>query len=111
MKKWIVLLLAVLCLSFAGCARDMNWVIGHEPSVRGLVEDFDGHWVTLRLTEGEQAGSLVYVQRETRLQDCKFSASVGDEVQVYYADTSTADGRIEEVHGYLLIEPAERETE
>lgn len=110
-KKAAALLLALLCLAFAGCSRDMNWVIGHAPSVKGLVEDYDENWVTIRVTEGEQTGILLLVRRETRLQDCKFAAEPGDEVQVYYADDSTAGGRIEEVHGFLLVTPARRETE
>ena len=81
------------------------------------MEEIGGEFVVLRVKDADwqalAAGDLVRVSKNTRLNDCKFNAQVGDEVMVYY------DGRegnwkrgdvpeIYEVHGYCLITPAER---
>ena len=119
MKKVFALLMAALLLLGAGCSRDMNWVISNEPSVWGVVEEIGDEWILLRVTRadngGVAVGALVRAERATRLQDCKFSAQVGDEVAVYYdSDTSLVLGavpEIHEVHGYTLVVPVQRESE
>lgn len=119
MKKMLACLLAALFLLGTGCGRDMNWVISNEPSVWGVVEEIGDEWVLLHVTKadngGVAVGSLVRVEKATRLQDCKFSARVGDEVAVYYdSDTSiilSAVPEIHEVHGYCLVTPIQRESE
>jgi len=117
MKKTAACLLAALFLLGVGCSRDMNWVISNEPSVWGIVEQIGGEIVVIRVTRSDDPvfapGDLVHTEKGTRLNDCKFSAQVGDEVAVYY-DSGTplrADEipNIREVHGYCLITPANRE--
>lgn len=119
MKKTLALLLAALFLLGAGCSRDMNWVISNEPCVHGIVEQIESELVGLRVTKSDDPalapGSLVYAEKATRLNDCKFSAQVGDEVAVYY-DSGTPVSRdeipaIRDVHGYCLVVPIEREGE
>lgn len=118
MKRTLsVVLLLVLLL--AGCARDMNWVISNEPSVRGTVEAIGEETVTIRVIQADDpalgAGDVVLAEKATRLNDCKFSAEVGDEVVVYYdSDTPPDPGQapaIRAIHGYCLITPADREGE
>ena len=119
MKKTLALLLALLFLLGAGCSRDMNWVISNEPSVWGIVEQIESELVCIRVTQSDDPaivlGDRVYAERATRLNDCKFSARVGDEVAVYYdSGTPVAPGEvpaIRDVHGYTLITPFEREPE
>ena len=116
MKKVFALLLAAMLLLGAGCSHDMNWVISNEPSVWGIVEEIGGETVAIRVTKSDDPafapGDLVHAEKGTRLNDCKFSAQVGDEVAVYYdsgtpvnADESPG---IRNVHGYCLVTPAER---
>lgn len=117
MKKILACLMAALFLLGAGCSRDMNWVISNEPCVLGIVEQVDGEVVGLRVTGTDDLslvlGSLVYAEKATRLNDCKFSAQVGDEVAVYYdSDTPVRPGEvpaIRSVHGYCLVTPVHRE--
>lgn len=122
MKKLLAFLLALLCvLPLAACGRDMNWVISNEPSVRGIVEEIGEDYVLIRVTEADDPafakGGLARAEKTTRLNDCKFSAQLGDEVAVYYDDSeqdlAVPGGypRIRDVHGYCLLTPAERETE
>lgn len=120
MKKTLaLLLLSALFLLGAGCSRDMNWVISNEPCAHGIVEQIESELVGLRVTKSDDPalapGSLVYAEKATRLNDCKFSARVGDEVAVYY-DSGTpvsADEipNIRDVHGYCLVVPIEREND
>jgi len=117
MKKMLMLLLAVLLLLGAGCAHDMNWVISNEPSVRGTVEQIGGDYVLIRIIEADELpfaiGGQARANKETRLQDCKFSARVGDEVMVYYEWEDGLDRmanvELRKVHGYCLVAPIERE--
>ena len=118
MKKLWGTLAALLCLTvlLSGCSRDMNWVIDNEPSVRGIVEEVGEDYVLIRAAEADAPeiakGGLVSADLATRLQDCKFSAQVGDEVAVYYdSGSAVVPGTVPEihdVHGYTLITPAGR---
>lgn len=118
MKKLFAFLLAVLCvLPLSACSRDMNWVISNEPSVRGIVEEIGEDYVLIRVNKADEiphaVGGLARAEKATRLQDCKFAAQVGDEVAVYY-DGTVSMGDMPEifgVHGYVLVTPANRETE
>lgn len=116
MKKVLALLLTAMLLLGAGCDRSMNWVISNEPSVLGIVEQIGGETVAIRVTKSDDPalapGDLVHAEKATRLNDCKFSAQVGDEVAVYY-DSHTpvredAVPNIRDVHGYCLVTPIER---
>lgn len=118
MKKLWSTLAALLCLTvlLSGCSRDMNWVIDNEPCVRGIVEEIGEDYVLIRAGRADAPeiapGGLVRADRATRLQDCKFSARVGDEVAVYYdSGSAVVPGTvpaIHDVHGYALITPADR---
>lgn len=115
--KRILSLVLLLALLLCGCGRDMNWVISNEPCVRGVVEQIGMELVALRVTESDDPalvpGDLVYAEKGTRLNDCKFAAEIGDEVAVYYDGTvETQDVmQIRNVHGYVIITPANREGE
>lgn len=121
MKRQFGLSLLLLCLAvlLSGCGRDMNWVIGNEPCVRGAVEEIGEDYVLIRVSEadelGDAVGGLVRADKATRLQDCRFSAQVGDQVAVWYDGGSPVTPgtipEIHDVHGYTLISPAERESE
>lgn len=118
MKKLCSVSALLLCLAvlLSGCGRDMNWVMGHEPCVRGIVEEIGEDHVLIRVSQADApeiaVGGLVRADKATRLQDCKFSAQVGDEVAVYYDGSGTVMSgtvpEIHDVHGYCLIAPAER---
>ena len=117
MKKLVAFLLAVLCvLPLSACGRDMNWVISNEPSVWGIVEQIGGDTVAIRVTKSDDPalapGDLVHAEKAARLNVCKFSAQVGDEVAVYYdSDTPVREDavpNIRNVHGYCLVTPIER---
>lgn len=120
MKRLLAFALAVLCvLPLSACSRgrDMNWVISNEPSVRGIVEEIGEDYVLIRVTKADDPKlvGLVRAEKATRLNDCKFSEEVGDEVAVYYdSDTAVTYGAVPEIHdihGYCLLTPANRGTE
>lgn len=120
MKRIVILFAAlIMALALHGCSRDMNWVISNEPSVRGVVEEIGEDYVLIRVNEADAAqvavGGLARAEKATRLEDCKFAAQVGDEVVVYYdSGTAVTPGtvpEIREVHGYIIMTPANRETE
>lgn len=115
--KRILSLVLLLALLLCGCDRSMNWVISNEPSVRGIVEEVGEDWVLLRVTEADDPayvpGNLVRAEKATRLNDCKFAAEIGDEVAVYHDGTIEAADvpQLRNVHGYVIINPANREVE
>lgn len=112
----IVLLLALLLCGCVKPGRDMNWVISNEPSVRGIVEEIGEETVALRITRSDDpalsVGDVVPAEKTTRLNDCKFSANIGDEVEVFYDSGTPIDPNgtpaIRNIHGYCLINPADR---
>lgn len=80
------LLIAMLLLSSqAGCSKDINYIIDHEPHFSGIVEAMDENYIVVSVTEGNpmlDASLSIQVSLNVERKDCFLSFAVGDEVAV-----------------------------
>ena len=113
MKKYFsVFVILLLFISLAGCSRSMNYVIGHEPSFIGTVEDVTDEYVLVNVDVEDAIYSdhpNVQVSLVVELKDSYLDLSSGDEIVVYY-DGNITDGKAETVYAISLRTPANRET-
>ena len=117
MKKIFTLILAFsIVLSFAACGRDINYIIGHEPSFRGVVTSIEEDRILIRVNHGEAIKAphpYVSVSLAVKNADGKYFGEVGDEVEVYY-DGTVSDGeigKVDHVYCILIMTPADRSME
>ena len=115
MKKYtgLFMMLVVILVSLAGCSRSMNYVIGHEPSFIGTVEDVTDEYILVNVDAEDAIYSdhpNVQVSLDVELKDSYLDLSSGDEIVVYY-DGNITDGKAEKVYAITLRTPASRETE
>ena len=107
MKKFIALVLALVCLiSSVGCnSRSMNYIIENEPSITGIVNEADEVSILIKNEEGEYRVSL-----NVENKDSMTRFNIGDEVVVYY-DGNVAESypmQINTVYAITLKTPAGR---
>ena len=113
MKKWIALILALVCIfSLAGCGRSLNTIIAKEPSITGTVKEVGETSMLIYFeNEGYPSGADCWVSLHVENSDGIYSPIlVGDEVTVYF-DGSIAESypmQIHNVYAILLTEPADR---
>ena len=110
MKRALALLLALVCLlTLAGCdRRSMNYIIQHEPSIRGIVTDTADTAILMENADGEY-----WVSLDVQNGDSMTHFSVGDEVVVYF-DGNIAESypmQISTVYAITLRTPAHRAEE
>lgn len=109
----LVMILSFAC-SFAACGRDINYIIGHEPSFRGVVTSIEEDRILICVNHDEaikEAHPYVSVSLAVKNADGKYFGTIGDEVAVYY-DGTISDGEIGMVDGVyciLIMTPAVRE--
>ena len=87
LKKHIVFALALTCiLALTGCNnRSMNYIIEHEPSVAGIVEEVRDNSILIYIeTDAYPYGAECSVSLDVENTDSYTDLSVGDEVVVYY---------------------------
>lgn len=87
MKRLAALILALIFVfGLVGCNnRDMNYIIKHEPSVTGTVEEAHGNYMIIYLkTDGYPNGARCAVSLNVENKDSYTDVAVGDEVIVYY---------------------------
>jgi len=116
MKKLIALVLALVCvLGLVGCNRDsMNYIIEHEPSITGIVEEVHDNYIVIFIeTDGYPNGADCKVSLDVENEDSMTHFDVGDEVVVYYnGDIAESNPlQINTVYAITLKTPANRETE
>ncbi|HHW93771.1 MAG TPA: DUF3221 domain-containing protein [Clostridiaceae bacterium] len=89
MKKLLVLLLALVCVSgLFGCNnRSLDYIIKNEPSIAGTVKESSDKSILIENETGEYWVSLNVENKDSLTQ-----FSVGDEVVVYY------DGNVAETY-------------
>ena len=123
MKKHIdfFMVLVVILVSLAGCSRNMDYVIAHEPCFIGQVEEVTGEYVVVAVNENESIYDdypTVYVSLDVEQADSCLHFEVGDEIAVYY-DGNITDGdpaKTEKVYAITVYAitmrtPESRETE
>lgn len=111
MKKSIVILLALICLlGLSGCnKKSMDYIIEHEPNIKGIVEETDENYILISL---ESDGEECQVSLDVENKDSMTHFKIGDEVVVYY-DGNIAESdplQINKVYAIVLTTPAERST-
>lgn len=110
MKKWIVFLLAMICIqALYGCgSRSMNDIIQNEPSITGIVTTITEDAFLMESETGEY-----WVSLQVENKDSMIHFSIGDEVVVYY-DGNVAETypmQIRKVYAITLKTPADRLSE
>ncbi|MBQ8786640.1 MAG: hypothetical protein IJZ61_03285 [Oscillospiraceae bacterium] len=113
MKKFILILLSVLCIIvMAGCRRDLNYIISNKPSVLGTVEEItdSAMLITCHDLQGYEQDVQCWVSLDIQYEDGKSEYSVGDTVDIFY-DGTIAESyplQINTVYAIFLQEPVDR---
>jgi hypothetical protein len=105
MKKVIALVLICL-LTLTGCdRRSMNYIIQHEPSIRGIVTETTDTAILMENTDGEY-----WVSLDVENGDSMTDFTVGDEVVVYFDGNiaETYPMQLNRVYAIILRTPADR---
>jgi len=107
MKKFVVLLLSLICVvSLVGCnSRSMNYIIENEPNITGIVNEAEDNFILIKNEDGEYRVSL-----NVENKDSMTRFNIGDEVVVYY-DGNIAESypmKINTVYAITLKTPADR---
>lgn len=107
MKKFVVLLLSLICVvSLVGCnSRSMNYIIENEPNITGIVNEAENNFILIKNEDGEYRVSL-----NVENKDSMTRFNIGDEVVVYY-DGNIAESypmKINTVYAITLKTPADR---
>ena len=118
MKKQLgfLMVFAVILVSLAGCSRNMDYVIAHEPCFIGQVEEVTGEYVVVAVNENESIYDdypAVYVSLDVEQADSCLHFEAGDEIAVYY-DGNITEGdpaKTEKVYAITMRTPERRETE
>lgn len=113
MKKLTAIIMSVICLIlFAGCRRDLNYIISNKPSVLGTVEEITDSaiLITCHDLQGYEQDVQCWVSLDIQYEDGKTDYNVGDIVDVFY-DGTIAESyplQINTVYAIFLQEPADR---
>lgn len=116
MKKfipWILVLTYVLVLA-GRRKRSMNYIIEHEPSISGIVEEIRDQSILISLeTSDYPRGTSCEVSLDVENPDSYTNVSMGDEIVVYYnGEIAESDPlQINTVYAITLRTPANRKTE
>lgn len=105
MKKVIALVLICL-LTLSGCdRRSMNYIIQHEPSIRGIVTETTDTAILMENADGEY-----WVSLDVENGDSMTDFTVGDEVVVYFDGNiaETYPMQLNRVYAIILRTPADR---
>lgn len=99
MKKWIVLFLALACISaLDGCHnRSMDDIIANEPSITGVVKEISDDDIFVENENGEY-----WVSLDVENKDSMTHFIIGDEVVVYY-DGNIAESYPMQIHTVYAI--------
>ncbi|MBQ3161783.1 MAG: hypothetical protein IJC04_06615 [Oscillospiraceae bacterium] len=113
MKKLTAIIISVICLIlFAGCRRDLNYIISNKPSVLGTVEEITDSalLITCHDLQGYEQDVQCWISLDIQYEDGLSDYSVGDIVDVFY-DGTIAESyplQINTVYAIFLQEPADR---
>lgn len=114
MKKYIVIIISIICImGMAGCnSRSMNYIISNEPSVTGIVEQVYDNSILIycEQMDGYLSEVRCSVSLDVENQDGMTHFNIGDEVVVYFnGDVAESDPlQISIVYAITLKTPANR---
>ena len=114
MKKYIVLVLALVCvLGLVGCnTKSMNYIIENKPSVIGVVEEVHNDYVIMYsdTADGYPNGSKWQISLNVENKDSYTDISVGDEIVVYHDGNvmETDPLKVGTVYAITLKTPVDR---
>ena len=113
MKKLVMVGLVLMTMvGLVGCnKRSMNYIIEHEPSIMGIVEEaYDNYMVIYVKTDEYPNGVSCKVSLNVENNDSYTNVSIGDEVVVYYdGNISESDPlQIDKVYAITLRTPAKQ---
>ena len=114
MKKRIALGLGLVCiLGLVGCNnKSTNYIIGHKPSVTGIVEEVHDDYVIVyaETAEGYPNGSSWSISLHAENKDSYTDVAVGDEITVYHDGSvmETDPLKVGTVYAITLKTPADR---
>ena len=114
MKKYIVLVLALVCvLGLVGCnTKSMNYIIENKPSVIGVVEEVHNDYVIMYsdTADGYPNGSKWQISLNVENKDSYTDLSVGDEIVVYHDGNvmETDPLKVGTIYAITLKTPADR---
>lgn len=102
------LLTIALCICFTGCAKDINYIIEHEPCMKGTVQEIKDEYIVTAVSEdgeGHAENQQILVSLDVERKDSFTDFEIGDEVAVYYdGDITEGDpARIEKVYAILYV--------
>ncbi len=110
MRKVRAVILAMsLCLfTLIGCSRDINYIVDHEPCVRGTVAETATEAIVIDVASEDELYeeySSIRVSLDVERKDSMTEFDVGDEVAVYYDGSITGSdpAEINTVYAILLI--------
>ena len=96
MKKVFAAIIALLfILILSGCGRALSYVVDHEPSFNGVIEETHEKYIMVRVNEDDPlrlSSDIVEVSLNTEFSDNLASLATGNEITVYY------DGTIQEIY-------------
>lgn len=114
MKKFIALVLALLCvIGMVGCnTKSMNYIIENKPSVTGVVEEVHDDYIIMysETADGYPNGSRWSVSLNIENKDSYTDIVVGDEIVFYYDGMAmeTDPLQVGTVYAITLKTPADR---
>lgn len=116
MKKLVMVVLVLMSMvGLVACnKRSMNYIIEHEPSVCGIVEEVHDNYIMIYIkTDGYPNGASCKVSLAVENNDSYTNVSIGDEVVVYYdGNISESDPlQIDKVYAITLKAPAKQKNE
>lgn len=115
-RFYIIFPIVLICiLVLAGCNnRSMNYIIEHEPSISGIVEEVRYNSILIYIqTDGYPGGASCEVSLDVENTDSYTDVLVGDEVVVYF-DGIIAESdplQINTVYAITLRTPAKDDPE
>ena len=104
--KTVIALVLICLLTLSGCdRRSMNYIIQHEPSIRGIVTETTDTAILMENADGEY-----WVSLDVENGDSMTDFTVGDEVVVYFDGNiaETYPMQLNRVYAIILRTPADR---
>lgn len=98
----------VLSVCISGCSKDINYIIDHEPSMKGTVLEIKDGYARIEASQSEDTiadNEEILVTLDVERKDSSTDFEIGDKVAVYY-DGDIAEGdpaSIEKVYAILYV--------
>lgn len=102
------LLTIALSICISGCSKDINYIIDHEPRIKGTVMEIKDGYARIEVSKSEETiaeNQEILVSLDAERKDSTTDLQIGDEAAVYYdGNIEESDpARIEKVYAILYI--------